>query len=90
MMVNTAANRIETGSRRHIGRIGTSARVVLGLVLLLDGCLGGNFVVNHGQVRTGFEPVGALLGLVGFPASCSPGNGFAPAATNLGFRRPGR
>ncbi|HEY6839483.1 MAG TPA: hypothetical protein VI389_12120 [Geobacteraceae bacterium] len=68
MMVDTAGNRTETGSRRHIGPIGTAARIVLGLVLLLDGFLGGNFVVNHGQVRTGFEPVGVLLGLLGFPA----------------------
>lgn len=67
-MVNTHANRPETGSRRHIGPIGTTARVILGLVLLLDGFLGGNVVVNHGQLRTGFELGGVLLGLVGFPA----------------------
>ena len=67
-MVNTQASGAETGSRRHIGAIGTTARVVLGLVLLLDGVLGGNLVVNHGQVRTGFKPLGVLLGLVGFPA----------------------
>src|SRR5260370_28755107 len=67
-MVNVKASRNETGSRRHIGPIGTVARVVLGLVLLLDGLLGGNLVLNQGQVRTGFEPAGVLLGLVGFPA----------------------
>ena len=67
-MVTAPGSRYEMGNRRHIGPIGTAARVVLGLVLLLDGFLGGNFVVNHGQVRTGFEPVGVLLGLVGLPA----------------------
>src|SRR5260370_9957678 len=65
-MVNLQASRNETGSRRHIGPIGTIARVVLGLVLLLDGLLGGNLVLNHGQVRTGFVPAGVLHGLVGF------------------------
>lgn len=67
-MADTQANRTGGGSRRHVGRIGTIARVLLGLVLLLDGFLGGNFVVNHGHVRTGFEPLGVLLGLVAFPA----------------------
>ena len=88
-MTNTRASHKETGSRRHIGPIGTTARVVLGLVLLLDGVLGGNLVVNHGQVRTGFKPLGVLLGLVGFPADCSPGSGFARAVGHLGFRKPG-
>src|SRR5260370_8014477 len=55
-------------SRRHIGPIGTTARVVLGLFLVGYGLIGGTLVVGQGQLRTGFEPLGVLLGLIGFPA----------------------
>jgi len=65
-MLETHANRIE--SRRHIGPIGTTARVVLGLFLVGYGLVGGLVVVSQGQLRTGFEPLGVLLGLIGFPA----------------------
>ena len=55
-------------SRRLIGPIGTAARVVLGLFLVVYGLVGGTVVVSQGQLRTGFEPLGVLLGLIGFPA----------------------
>ena len=55
-------------SRRHIGPIGTTARVVLGFFLVGYGLIGGTLVVSQGQLRTGFEPLGVLLGLIGFPA----------------------
>jgi hypothetical protein len=47
--------------RRQIGAIGTTARVVLGLFLLLFGVVGGKVSVIHGQVRFGFEPLAVLL-----------------------------
>ena len=53
--------------RRQIGGIGTTARVVLGLALLLLGLTGGRVSVIHGQVGTGFEPISVAIGLVGFP-----------------------
>jgi len=54
--------------RRHIGPVGTAARVVLGLFLVAYGLTGGTLVVSHGQVRTGFEPLGVLIGVIVFPA----------------------
>lgn len=60
------ANRVE--SRRPIGPVGTTARVVIGLFLVGYGLIGGTVVVSQGQLRTGFEPLGVLLGLIGFPA----------------------
>jgi len=53
---------------RHIGPIGTTARVVIGLLLLGYGLVGGTVVISHGQLRTGFEPLGVLLGVIAFPA----------------------
>lgn len=54
--------------RRQIGPIGTIARVVIGLLLLGYGLVGGTVVISHGQLRTGFEPLGVLLGAIVFPA----------------------
>jgi hypothetical protein len=54
--------------RRHIGGIGTAARVVLGLAFLVLGVTGGRVSVMHGQVGIGFEPLAIVVGLVGFPA----------------------
>jgi len=53
---------------RQIGGMGTAARVVLGLALLLLGVTGGRISVMHGQVGIGFEPLSVAVGLVGFPA----------------------
>jgi hypothetical protein len=54
--------------RREIGVIGTAARVVLGLVLVVLGVTGARISVIHGQIGIGFEPVPVVVGLVGFPA----------------------
>lgn len=54
--------------RRQIGRIGTAARIVLGLAFLLLGVTGGRISVMHGQVGIGFEPLSVAAGLIGFPA----------------------
>ncbi|HEV2027690.1 MAG TPA: hypothetical protein VGS16_04055 [Candidatus Dormibacteraeota bacterium] len=54
--------------RRHIGPIGTIARVVIGILLLGNGLVGGTVVISHGQLRTGLEPPGMLLGVIAFPA----------------------
>lgn len=67
-MLKEPANASKVGSRRHIGPVGTVARVVLGLFLLIDGVLRGTVVVSHGQLRTGFDPLGLLLGVITFPA----------------------
>ena len=53
---------------RQIGAIGTTVRVVLGLLLLTYGVLGGKLTVLNGQVRTGFSPLSVALGLVALPA----------------------
>jgi hypothetical protein len=67
-LAETQINPIENGRRRQIGSIGTMVRVVLGLGLLADGLLGGKIVVSQGQLRTGFEPLGLILGVFAFPA----------------------
>lgn len=58
---------MENRRQRQIGAIGTAARVVLGLVLLVYGLLGGKLVVINGHVQTGFEPVTLVVGLFVFP-----------------------
>ncbi|MGH7866897.1 MAG: hypothetical protein ACREP9_04485, partial [Candidatus Dormibacteraceae bacterium] len=55
--------------RRQIGAIGTSARVVLGIVFLAFGLVGGKIIVSHGQVQTGFSLTSVVLGLAIFPAA---------------------
>jgi len=61
-------NLLQTSGRRQIGAIGTTARVVLGLVLLAGGVLGGRLTIVNGQVRSGFSPLSVALGLVALPA----------------------
>lgn len=58
----------EASRRRQIGSIGTTARVVLGLLFLTYGLLGGKLTVLNGQVGTGFSPLSVALGLVALPA----------------------
>ena len=53
---------------RRIGKLGTSARVIVGVVLLALGLVGGRVVVANGHVETGFDALSLLLGLLGFPA----------------------
>src|SRR5262245_51044866 len=68
-MTETDVNRLRNSRGRQIGAIGTSARVVIGLVLLAGGLLGGRLTVINGQVRTGFSPLSVSLGLVALPAA---------------------
>jgi hypothetical protein len=67
-MADTGSGRQPIARSRQIGSIGTAARVVLGLALLAYGVSGGQVMVIHGQMRTGFEPLGVAIGLVAFPA----------------------
>src|SRR5437899_686836 len=67
-MAGTQMKRIDKRRRREIGSIGTIARVVLGVGLLAYGLSGGKIVVSHGQLQSGFEPPGLILGVVVFPA----------------------
>jgi len=53
---------------RQIGPIGTTAWVVVGLLLLVSGVLGGRVEVIHGQFRSGFQPLSIGVGLIAFPA----------------------
>ena len=67
-MPTAVINRPEASRRRQIGAIGTSARVVLGLVLLANGIVGGKVTLIRGGVETGFNPMSIALGLVALPA----------------------
>ena len=65
----TDRDRRRASRPRHIGAIGTSARVVLGLIFLAFGLVGGKVIVSHGQLQTGFSLLSAALGLVVLPAA---------------------
>ena len=67
-MNTTELNQPAASRRRQIGAIGTSARGVLGLVLLAIGIVGGKVILIHGEVQTGFNPISIALGLVALPA----------------------
>lgn len=67
-MAETDTNRVRNVRRRQIGVIGTAARVIFGLAVLVGGVVGGQVSTIHGQLRTGFEPVPVAVGLVAFPA----------------------
>jgi hypothetical protein len=53
---------------RQIGAIGTVVRVVLGSVLVLFGVLDGQVIVINGQLRSHFQLLPFLLGVIVFPA----------------------
>lgn len=53
---------------RLIGPIGTTARVVIGALLLGFGAIGGKIVVIHGHLQLGANAAALLLGVLGFPA----------------------
>lgn len=61
-------NDIGSNGRRQIGTVGTTARVVIGLLLLLYGLVGGRVDLTGGEVRTGFDPLSVAIGVVAFPA----------------------
>jgi hypothetical protein len=60
--------RAEAAGHRQIGAIGTGVRVVLGTVLLIFGVLGGQVIVIDGQLRSQFELLPFILGVVALPA----------------------
>ena len=56
-------------SRRHLGPIGTCARVVIGLLLLILGAAGGRVVIVIGaQPHVGLNLAALVLGIVVLPA----------------------
>ncbi len=59
--------RVQTQGRQ-IGAIGTVVRIVLGSLLLLFGVLGGQIIVINGQLRSHFELLAFILGVIAFPA----------------------
>ena len=58
-------------SRRQIGPIGTSARVVIGALLFMFGAIGGKLVVVviGGHLHVGLNVAALILGIVVFPAA---------------------
>ncbi len=66
-MAQSDIDRLEAAGRRQIGAIGTLARVVLGIILLVFGVLGGQVIVINGQLRSHFQLLSFILGVVAFP-----------------------
>lgn len=60
-------NDSEKARSRHIGAIGTAARVLIGLFMVLYGLTGGRIKVMHGSVETGFDPLSVAVAVVAFP-----------------------
>ena len=53
---------------RHIGPIGTTARVVIGGLMLVFGANGGKFEYIHGHWQPSVNPAALVIGLLAFPA----------------------
>jgi hypothetical protein len=68
-MTETNMNQSEIARRRQIGTIGTVARVLIGLFMLLYGLTGGRVETMSGRVRTGFDPLSVAIGVVAFPVA---------------------
>lgn len=54
--------------RRHIGPVGTAARVVIGGLMFVFGANGGKFEYIHGHWQPGLNGAALVIGLLGFPA----------------------
>jgi hypothetical protein len=61
-------DRVKAAGHRQIGVIGTVVRVVLGTILLIFGVLDGQIIVIDGQLRSHFELLPFILGVVALPA----------------------
>ena len=61
-------NESEKARRREIGTIGTMARVLIGIFMVLYGLTGGRIKVMHSNVQTGFDPLPVGIGVLVFPA----------------------
>lgn len=59
---------MEVVGPRQIGATGTIVRVVLGSILLIFGVLDGQIIVIGGQLRSHFELLPFILGVVALPA----------------------
>jgi hypothetical protein len=57
-----------TAHQRHIGPIGTTARIVIGSAFVIFGVLGGKFVFAGGRPEIDVQWLALLIGLVAFPA----------------------
>ncbi len=68
MSKRTGQDQPQKAGPRHIGTVGTLARVVIGSLMLLFGLIGGRLEVMHGQVSTGFDPLSVLIAVIAFPA----------------------
>ena len=67
-MTETNVNEAEKARRRQIGTVGTVARVLIGLFMVVYGLTGGRIEVMHGNVQTGFDLLSVGIGVVVFPA----------------------
>jgi hypothetical protein len=82
-MTATPLDTHSSGRHRAIGPLGTTARVVVGGLLLAS--------VAWGHLDRGFHPSAWLLGLLGFPALLVAGQWLrARRAPPLAGHRPGR
>ena len=68
-MPTTDVNRANASRSRQIGVIGTSARIVLGLIFLAFGLVGAKVIISHGHLQTGFSLLSVVLGLVVLPVA---------------------
>ena len=69
-----------TRQRRRIGPIGTTARIIVGILLLGSGI--------QGHLGGPFRPAAWTLGLLGFPARLLGWQWLAPSAPPPASRRP--
>ncbi len=80
-MAVTQIDHQATGRRRDIGPLGTTARVLVGGLLLGS--------VTWGHLTRGFHPSAWLLGLVGFPALLLAGQWLRARRTRTPLRATG-
>jgi hypothetical protein len=81
VMTATHVNHQGTGRRRAIGPLGTTARVLVGGLLMGS--------VTWGHLTRGFHPAAWLLGLVGFPALLVAGQWLRARRTPTPLRATG-
>lgn len=66
--MNAGGQPAPAASRREIGPIGTTTRVVLGLIFVVVLGIPGGVTTVHGQYRYTFDVLSVILGAVVFPA----------------------
>jgi hypothetical protein len=80
-MTATQIDTHPSGRQRSIGPVGTTARVLVGSLLLAS--------VTWGHLTRGFHPSAWLLGLVGFPALLVAGQWLRARRTPTALRATG-